>query len=165
MQESPPTTRPPTGTGSAQGAGTEALERLRELILTRTSARLEQVEQRLADGERFAKDVARVLPQAVVLRTQSDERLASSLAPTIEDALHASIEANPKPVTDAIFPILGPAIRKSIAHAMSGLLDSVNQSAGVHLYGAGSQGTIRSTSHGPQLRGSAARQEPALPGG
>ena len=105
-----------------------ALQRLRALILARTEDRLRDVEDRLQDRERFADDVAGVLPQAVVMRTNSDARLAASLAPTIESALHTSIQNNPERVTEAIFPILGPAIRKSISHAMAGLVENVNQS-------------------------------------
>jgi OOP family OmpA-OmpF porin len=104
------------------------LARLRALLFAPAQDQVDDLQHRLDDDERLACDVARVLPQAVALRTAQDDRLAGSLGPTIGEALHASIRENPEPVTEAIFPILGPAIRKSIAHAMSGLVESLNRS-------------------------------------
>ena len=101
------------------------LERLRTLLFPDMN-RLEAIEA-LQDPEQFAQYVSRVLPHAASLRAARDDRLGEALAPTVEDALESSVRRNPKPLTDAIFPILGPAIRKAIAHAMQQLLQNVNQ--------------------------------------
>ena len=52
--------------------------------------------------------------------------LQRALAPTIEDAITASVRRNPRPLADALFPIIGPAIRKAIAATLNGMLESLN---------------------------------------
>ena len=44
---------------------------------------------------------------------------------------------DPKPLADAIFPIMGPAIRKSIAAALSGMVQSLNQTLSYSLSAQG----------------------------
>jgi OOP family OmpA-OmpF porin len=50
-----------------------------------------------------------------------------ALAPTVERALNASVRRDPRPLADALFPVMGPAIRRAIAHALAGMMESVNQ--------------------------------------
>src|SRR5688500_18731076 len=66
-----------------------------------------------------------MLHAAVELRTR-DPHLKRALAPTIEDAISTSVRRNPQPLADALFPIIGPAIRKAIAATLSGMLESLN---------------------------------------
>src|SRR5438045_6625905 len=65
-----------------------------------------------------------------------DDRLASddtalvrALTPTVELAIRQSVRRDPQPLADAIFPVIGPAIRKAIATAIGGLIESMNQAA------------------------------------
>jgi OOP family OmpA-OmpF porin len=44
----------------------------------------------------------------------------------VETALRESIRRNPREIATAIFPVLGPAIRKAIAETMAGLVRSIN---------------------------------------
>ena len=66
------------------------------------------------------------LPEAIALSTSRDRQLGRALAPTIETALTESIRRNPRDIATAIFPVLGPAIRKAIAETMAGLVRSIN---------------------------------------
>ncbi len=50
-----------------------------------------------------------------------------ALAPTVEKALNASVRRDPRPLADALFPVMGPAIRRAIAQAIAGLMESVNR--------------------------------------
>ncbi len=50
-----------------------------------------------------------------------------ALAPTVEKALNASVRRDPRPLADALFPVMGPAIRRAIAQALAGMMESVNQ--------------------------------------
>ncbi len=47
--------------------------------------------------------------------------------PPVEAVITSSVRRNPRPLADALFPVIGPAIRKAIAHALSGMLDSLNR--------------------------------------
>src|SRR5688500_19337100 len=67
-----------------------------------------------------------MLPEAIALRAGRDRQLARALAPTVENAISESVRRNPREVATAIFPVLGPAIRKAIAETMAGLVRSIN---------------------------------------
>ena len=98
---------------------------LRTLLVGPEQRQLRALQTRLEDPAVQARDVSRVLAAAVELRT-NDPHLKRALAPTIEDAISASVRRNPRPLADALFPIIGPAIRKAIATTLSGMLESLN---------------------------------------
>ena len=100
---------------------------LRSLLLGPAEAQLAEVHERLLDPQRQVEEVSRVLPDAIAVRSQQDDDLSTALAPTVSAALEYSVRRNPQPLADAIFPIMGPAIRKAIAAALSGMAQSFNQ--------------------------------------
>ena len=73
--------------------------------------------------------VARALPDAIGLAEKNGEALREALGPTVSQALKISVRKNPQPLIDVIFPLLGPAIRKSIEAALQGMIQSLNQTA------------------------------------
>jgi OOP family OmpA-OmpF porin len=99
---------------------------LRELLLGQEKERLAELERRLDELELSPEELADYLPEAVALRAARDKQLARSLAPTLEDAFSESVERNPRLIAHTIFPIIGPAIRKSIAETMAGLVETLN---------------------------------------
>ena len=99
---------------------------LRELLLGGEQRRLAELERRLDELGFTPEELADILPDAVALRTEQDKQLARSLAPTIQEAFGESVQRNPKQVAQAIFPIIGPAIRKAIAETMSGFVNTLN---------------------------------------
>ena len=104
---------------------------LRHLLLRpdrRVVAHLQERVDRLEvqHDDLLAEEVGEVLPEAVRL-SADDDLLAESLAPTIERTLHVSVERDPQPIVDAVFPVIGPAIRKSVSEALSTLMANVNQ--------------------------------------
>ncbi len=103
------------------------LEQLRELLVGHEQRELRELRERFDRAEVTAEDVQRVLPDAVLLRSRSDDQLSEALTPTIEGAIEGSVRRNPQALADAIFPVIGPAIRKSIREAMSSLLESINR--------------------------------------
>ncbi len=98
---------------------------LRSLIIGPEQRELRDLEARISDPGRVARDVSAVLPEAVLLR--NDSQLTRALAPTIEEAITNSVRRNPQPLADALFPVIGPAIRKAIAASLSGMLDTLNR--------------------------------------
>lgn len=99
---------------------------LRALIVGPEQRQLRTLQSRLDDPATQARDVSRVLPTAMLLR-KDDPQMTRALAPTVEEAITASVRRNPRPLADALFPIFGPAIRKAIAASLSGMLESLNQ--------------------------------------
>ena len=100
---------------------------LRSLMLGPAETQLAEVHERLLNPRRQVEEVSRVLPDAIAVRTRQDDDLTRALAPTVSKALERSVRKNPKPLADAIFPIMGPAIRKAIATALSGMVQSFNE--------------------------------------
>jgi outer membrane protein OmpA-like peptidoglycan-associated protein len=105
----------------------EELAEVRELLLGPERQRIRELERRLDAAGLTGEELAELLPEAIVLRARRDRQLARALAPTIEGAITESVRRNPREIATAIFPVLGPAIRKAIAEALSGLAASINR--------------------------------------
>lgn len=105
----------------------EELAELRELLLGPERRRLKDLERRLDAVGLSGEELAELLPEAIALRTGRDRQLARALAPTVEGAISESVRRNPREIATAIFPVLGPAIRKAIAETLAGLVASINR--------------------------------------
>lgn len=114
--------RPPGSPASAA-----ELAELRDLLFGTERRQIDELRRRLDTFEPSPEELAEHLPEAVALRTARDHKLALALAPTVEDAIGESVRRNPREIAAAIFPVLGPAIRKAIAETMSGLVDRINR--------------------------------------
>ncbi len=115
--------RPNAGAGAA-GADFAALRRL---LLGPEQVQLEQITTELKEQRKItAAEIAEHLPEAITLRGQRDNQVGIAFAPVLDDAVHQAVRRNPEDIATAIFPILGPAIRKAIAEAMSALVRSIN---------------------------------------
>ncbi len=103
------------------------LEQLRHLLLGKDYEELLALKARLQDSTGRARFIAEILPAAVQLSSLDNDRLTQALLQNVEDALHASVRKNPRPLVDALFPVIGPAIRKSITETLAELLQTINQ--------------------------------------
>lgn len=101
-------------------------QELRALIVGPERERLKEVEEKLDDPWQHADEVSRVLPEAVTRSSARDGALGTALAPLLGEAIKTSVRKNPQPLVDAIFPIIGPAIRRAMAGAFSELVQSIN---------------------------------------
>ena len=112
---------------TANGADSAAeYEKLRALLVGPEQTRLEAISEELRSRAVRVEDLAEKLPEALALRGSRDDQLGRALSPTIDTALRESIRRDPREIATAIFPVLGPAIRKAIAEAMAGLVRSIN---------------------------------------
>jgi OOP family OmpA-OmpF porin len=109
-----------------QPNGATEFATLRELLVGPERHQLDELADRVEEVAITPHVLAEQLPEAIALRASRDGQLGRALAPTIETALRESIRRNPREVATAIFPVLGPAIRKAIAETMSGLVRSIN---------------------------------------
>ncbi len=106
-----------------------ALEELRHLIIAPEQKEIAEIQERLDDRKQRAEDVSSIVAEAIQIRRErgGDRALSEALAPTIQDTLRESVRKNPHVLADALFPVMGPAIRKSITEALRGMLESFNQ--------------------------------------
>ena len=55
-----------------------------------------------------------------------EEGLVKAMTPVTERSIRRSVELNPAILSEALFPIIGAAVRKSIAHALDRMMQSLN---------------------------------------
>ncbi len=89
------------------------------------SERISAIERRLDNPERRADEIAAVLPQAL---RGSHER--GEFAPAIQKPLakimQVAIREEPEHFADALFPVIGPAIRKAVSETFKTLAQQLN---------------------------------------
>ncbi|MFK8182815.1 MAG: hypothetical protein AB8B99_05525 [Phormidesmis sp.] len=72
--------------------------------------------------------VGQVLPAAILAAEKQQSNILSSAAvSTVESAIHTSVHQNSTVLAESLFPIIGPATRKSIVAAIGNLIQSLNQ--------------------------------------
>ncbi|MBC2695531.1 MAG: OmpA family protein [Desulfobacteraceae bacterium] len=105
----------------------DQLAEIRSLIIGPNQAQLGKLQERLDNPELFARDISRVLPEAVILRSSQDKKLATALMSTIEEVVRSSIKKDRGTLVGALFPVMGPAIRKAVTETFTKMLQSLNQ--------------------------------------
>ena len=126
MSDSAPQNRDGKTPLSPSSRSEQSLDELRKLLLGPFQLQVNKLQERL-DTPLQADDVSRVLPEAIALRAARDKKIALALEPITENAIKASIRRDRKILVDALFPVMGPAIRKAIAAAIQGMIQSFNQ--------------------------------------
>ena len=106
---------------------------LRQLMFQRELALLEQLNARLDDPNLHAKDVSNVVAEALLLRAHKDDKLARVLEPLVGKIFKHSLGKDRYTFANALFPIMGPAIRRSIAETFRSMLGSLNKSVEMSL--------------------------------
>jgi len=102
-------------------------ENLRRLLLGRELDGLESIQQRLDAPALLARTLSPAVTEALYARTQTDRKLDVVLRATVERILRASTRRNPGEMADNLFPVMGPALRKSVAESLRGLLRGLNR--------------------------------------
>lgn len=108
----------------------QELERVKQILVGDLRAALDAVEHELEkkfEKAQFSQAVASVVAEALEERTASDDKVSDVLAPTIDQAITGSIDQDPKKLAESLYPIMGPAIRKSISETLQQMLENFNQ--------------------------------------
>ncbi len=106
----------------------DELSELRSLLFGIEPAKLNKLYERLDNPQIKAEDISRLLPEAVILRTMQDKQLGEAIVPTVEHAIQSSVKQDLNILSTAIFPIMGPAIRKAITAALEAMVQSLDAS-------------------------------------
>ncbi|MEL7352834.1 MAG: hypothetical protein AAF171_27310, partial [Cyanobacteria bacterium P01_A01_bin.116] len=99
------------------------LQALRQLLLGTT---LEKLKADLIDQAISPEKISQVLPKAI-MQSFGQGNLSDAAVPTVEEAIHTSIQRDKKILADTLFPVIGPATRKSISATIGNLVQSLNQ--------------------------------------
>lgn len=103
------------------------LEQLRGLLLGREIEELARLRDTVEDPEQLAAAVARILPTAFAAAS-SEARLGQVMAPILERATQSSIRNDPRTLINILYPMIVPAIRKSITETIDQTFQSINKS-------------------------------------
>jgi OOP family OmpA-OmpF porin len=109
------------------GSSGQDLAELRGLLFGPEQAQLAALRERLETPELFTEAVSTVLVEAIRLRSGRDAGLRTTLHPIIEEAITVSVRRNPAILSDALYPVIGAAVRKAVAAALRGMMESLNQ--------------------------------------
>lgn len=102
------------------------LAEIRSILVGPEQRELRALQSHVLDPAVQTREVSRVLPEAFALRGH-DPQLSRALAPMVEEAITSSVHRDPRPLADALFPVMGPAIRKAIEHMLASMMDSFNR--------------------------------------
>jgi len=122
-----PSAREPLPEPGPNGDPSGGYARLRELLIGPEQARLAELQRRLDDRQLRTEDLSQVIAEAIALRLRRDHSLQHTLNPLVEEAVRISVARDPGILANTLFPIIGAAVRKSVAHALRGLVESINQ--------------------------------------
>lgn len=104
------------------------IESLRELLLEDERRQIEALRQKLESREARLAELSVLLPEALrESYSEHQQDLGRALEAPLIDALERSAERQPQRFADILFPVIGPAIRKSIAEALRSFADGLNQ--------------------------------------
>lgn len=101
------------------------LDRLKSLLLADERAALDAAHARIVELERQNVELAARLPGLV--SDAPAEPMKRALASPVASALGDAVQRNRGSIIDALFPVIGPIIRKAIAEALRGLMRDMNR--------------------------------------
>jgi outer membrane protein OmpA-like peptidoglycan-associated protein len=114
------------GGRASPAASPDRFDELRELLLGREQSQIGRLAERIENPALRVKDVSEVLPAAMLRSAHEGDRLARAMTPAVEAALQASIKRDPAPVANALYPVIGAAIRKAMAETFSRFVQAFN---------------------------------------
>ncbi len=103
------------------------LDELKKLLFGAEKDALDSIAERVESRDVRAADVADVLPEAIHRSHRRDGELVESLTDPVGECLQQAFRDDPETYGDALYPVMGPAIRKSIMHALRGFAQQINE--------------------------------------
>ena len=102
------------------------LETLRRLLLGPEYLSVLKKVEMLDDPKLLGQLITPAVEEALKFKGATNN-LQQVLSPTVVSALMDSVSNDPKPIADALYPVMGPAIRKSISATMTQMTSNFNE--------------------------------------
>lgn len=99
-------------------------DRLRQLLLAEEREALARAEARIDTLDHARNGLAAHLP--VLVKAAPPAAMGDALAAPVAQALGQAVRQNSAPIVNALFPVIGPLIRKSITEALRNLMGDIN---------------------------------------
>jgi outer membrane protein OmpA-like peptidoglycan-associated protein len=115
--------------GGSPNDDEKALQELRSLLLSEEQHEIVALRERLDSTEQRTLEVSAVVAEAINLRRAQggNQELSAALTPTVEEAVRESVRKDSHVLVEALFPVMGPAIRRSVAEVFRSTVQSFNQ--------------------------------------
>ncbi len=103
------------------------LEELKRLLFSDEQRSLNELNHRVEDPAARSSDVASVLAESVRVSASRGRELSDALRAPVDECIRSSIREDVDVFADALFPVMGPAIRRSVLETFRTLVQSLNQ--------------------------------------
>ena len=103
------------------------LDELKDLLFGREKEVLDSISERVERRELRSQDIADVLPEAIHTIHRNNSDLREALREPVGQCLKDAFREEPQTYGDALYPVMGPAIRKSIMHALRTFAQQINE--------------------------------------
>lgn len=103
------------------------LDELKSLLFGAEKQALDSIAERVQKPETRAVDVADVLPEAIRLSHKKGGELVANLRGPVGQCLRESFQEQPQEYADALYPVMGPAIRKYIVNTLRAFAQQLNE--------------------------------------
>ncbi len=117
---------PPEAARPSSPPGDDQLELLRQLLLGKEQAQIKLLDEKVNDPVTRTQIISEVLPGAITQSVRQDKNLQAALMDTVVEIIRTSVKKDIKTFADALFPVMGPAIRKYIAESFKEMVQSLN---------------------------------------
>ena len=103
------------------------LDKLKDLLFGAEKEALDSITERVESPEMRSSDVAAILPEAIHRSHLDGRELRESLTAPVGECLREAFREDPQTYGDALYPVMGPAIRKSILHTLRTFAQQINE--------------------------------------
>lgn len=103
------------------------LDQLKTLLFGAEKQALDSITERVERREVRTADVAEILPEAIQKSYEENDDLVESLTGPVGECVQRALRDDPETFSDALYPVMGPAIRKSIMASLRNLAQQINQ--------------------------------------
>ena len=103
------------------------LDKLKDLLFGAEKQVLDSISERVEKRDLRSADVADILPEAIHTSHQQGSDLTEALREPVGECLQQEFHDDPQSYGDALYPVMGPAIRKSIMHTLRTFTQQINE--------------------------------------
>jgi outer membrane protein OmpA-like peptidoglycan-associated protein len=106
----------------------DELEQLKQLLFENELQSVEELRKHLLDPQQRIVDTAEILVESIKMTAANKEAdLVAALNDPVDQCIRSIVEHKPQQFADSLFPVMGPAIRKSISETLKSFVQSTNQ--------------------------------------
>ena len=104
----------------------DELEQLKQLLFEEELQIVATLRKQLEPQQRVT-DTAEILADSIKIAATNNQRFVTALNDPVAECIRNIVAEKPQQFADSLFPVIGPAIRKSISEALKSFVQSTNE--------------------------------------